>query len=133
MTHAGDVESDDLPLGHPAGNGLEQLYVAPDSVKEKQRYSRSLSGLATHAQCMTVKRQHVGLETALAATRLRTRALIVFRIHPPCPWIVESAGGIAHWGAAARALQTRYLCGITAGCAVLAAGSCPRRISVGRR
>src|SRR5215467_3921182 len=92
MTHAGDVESDDLPLGHPAGNGLEQLYVAPDSVKEKQRYSRSLSGLATHAQCMTVKRQHVGLETALAAPRLRTRELIVFRIHPPCPWIVESAG-----------------------------------------
>src|SRR5215467_9451146 len=130
MTDARDVECNDLPLRHPAGNGFEQLYVAADSVKEKQRYSRSLSGLVTHAQCMTVKRQHLRLETALAVPRMRTHALIVVRIHSPRPCIVESAG-VSPIAAAAWTYKRGLR--ITAGCAVHAAGSCPRWISVGRR
>src|SRR5262245_5053722 len=66
MPYARDVKCDDLPIGHPARNGFEQLDIAPDSVEEQERYSGSLSGLPTHTQCLTAKLQHLRRDAAFA-------------------------------------------------------------------
>src|SRR5690348_11372164 len=106
MTHARDIECDDLPFGHPARNGLEQFDIAPNPVEEQQRYSGPLSGLPTHAQRLTIKLQHLCCEAALAVRRTGIDAVFVCRIHRAGLSIMESldASPIA---STARTSETR--------------------------
>src|SRR5262245_37584715 len=132
MTHARDIECDDLPLGHPARDGLEQLDIATDPVEEQQRNSDAIPGLMTNAQRLTVKVQHLRCEAAPAAPRSLVDKVITFEQarddhgsrrgpwrSPPIPW--QSTAPFLH-------LRAR---GLDAGSpALLGEGSCIAGVNV---
>src|SRR5215510_466157 len=103
MTYAGDVKCDDLPIGHPARNGFEQLDIAPDSVEEQERYPGSLSGLPTHTQCLTAKLQHLRCEAAFAVRQVRADTVIARRVHSPRPSIITDVAVVLCIGSSSNA------------------------------
>src|SRR5215813_15267490 len=62
MAYSGDVEGNDLALGHPTGNWRKQLDVAANAVEQQQGYARTRSRLTANAQRLVVDLQHIERE-----------------------------------------------------------------------
>src|SRR5262245_33048981 len=131
MTYAGDVKRDDLPIGHPARNGFEQLDIAPDSVEEQERYSGSLSGLPTDTQCLIAKLQHLRCKAASAVRQVRADTVIARGVHSPRPSIITDVA-VVPYASDHRAMRLPPV-RVTAGCAAPASRSCRRWISARHR
>src|SRR5262245_2635555 len=66
MAHSGDVEGNDLALGHPTCNWRKQLDVASNAVEHQQGYTHTRSSLTADAQRLAVDLQHFERERKLS-------------------------------------------------------------------